>query len=93
MKPDINLDVPDEEAVSRATDDIDRQFLGAYRLVDAAHQALAEWAEQHGVNRERISWVIEAEASPSQCRLPQRDCECLQVCRLSLNWLALAVHL
>jgi len=49
MKPDINLDVPDDEVLSRLTDDIDRQLLGACRQVDAAPQALADWTTQHKV--------------------------------------------
>ncbi|MDE0298070.1 MAG: phytanoyl-CoA dioxygenase family protein [Candidatus Poribacteria bacterium] len=51
MKPDVHLDVPDREALSRASDDVQRQLLGAYRKVDSPPHALDCWAERHGVKR------------------------------------------
>ena len=60
MKVDINLDPPDERVIERANNDIDKQLLGAYRNVDTPPQALTDWAAHHGVNPERISWVVEA---------------------------------
>ena len=51
MKPDVHLDVPDQAALSRAPDDVERQLLGACRKVDAPPHALNSWAEQHGIKR------------------------------------------
>ena len=51
MKPDVYLDVPDQEAIDRASDDVERQLLGGYRKVDAPPHALNNWARQHGIKR------------------------------------------
>lgn len=51
MKPDVYLDVPDQEALNRASDDIERQLLGAYCKVDAPPHALNSWANKHGIKR------------------------------------------
>ena len=59
MKVDVNLDPPDERVIERVDDDIDRQLLGAYRDVDTAPRALLDWAENCGVSREPVSWVVE----------------------------------
>ena len=59
MKVDVNLDPPDEQVIARADNDIDKQLLGAYGNVDTPPQALVDWAEHHGVNPERTSWVVE----------------------------------
>ncbi len=60
MKPDVNLDPPDERVIERVEGDIDKQLLGAYNNVDTPPHALTDWAEHHGVNPEPISWVMEA---------------------------------
>jgi ectoine hydroxylase-related dioxygenase (phytanoyl-CoA dioxygenase family) len=59
MKTDQYLDPPDEQVLQRATTDIDRQLLGGYRNVDATPRALIDWAEQHGVNPDPVSWSTE----------------------------------
>ena len=59
MKVDVNLDPPDERVIERVGSTIDKQLLGAYRDVDTPPQTLTDWAEHHGINPARISWVVE----------------------------------
>ena len=58
MKPDQNLDVPDEELLKKA-EPITRQLLGGYRSVEAVPRTLLDWAANNQVCTERVPWVID----------------------------------
>jgi len=58
MKPEVYLDVPDQQLLQRA-DPIARQLLGGYRDVDTPPWALQDWAGRHQVARENVPWTIE----------------------------------
>jgi len=59
MKTDQYLDPPDEQVLERAATDTDRQLLGGYRNVDEVPRALIDWAQEHGVNPDPVSWTAE----------------------------------
>ena len=58
MKPDLNLDIPDERLLEKA-DPITRQLLGGYRSVETVPRTLLDWAAEHGVCTERVPWVVD----------------------------------
>jgi ectoine hydroxylase-related dioxygenase (phytanoyl-CoA dioxygenase family) len=58
MKPEVYLDVPDQQLLQRA-DPIARQLLGGYRDVDTPPWALQDWAGRHQVAPENVPWTVE----------------------------------
>ncbi len=58
MKPDLNLDIPDERLLEKA-DPITRQLLGGYRSVEAVPRTLLDWAAGNDVCTERVPWVVD----------------------------------
>jgi ectoine hydroxylase-related dioxygenase (phytanoyl-CoA dioxygenase family) len=58
MKPEVYLDVPDEQQLAQA-DPITRQLLGGYRDVDTPPWALERWAKRHGLVPESVPWTVE----------------------------------
>ena len=58
MKPEVYLDVPDQQLLERA-DPIARQLLGGYRDVDTPPWALRDWARRHQVAPENVPWTVE----------------------------------
>ncbi|MCZ6680667.1 MAG: hypothetical protein O7E52_25835 [Candidatus Poribacteria bacterium] len=58
MKPDVNLDVPDEVLLESAAP-IERQLLGGYRNVDDKPEALLDWVACHGIPRKPVPWTVE----------------------------------
>jgi hypothetical protein len=58
MKPEVYLDVPDQQLLQRA-DPIARQLLGGYRDVDTPPWALQDWAKRHQVAPAKVPWTVE----------------------------------
>lgn len=58
MKPEVYLDVPDQQLLQRA-DPIARQLLGGYRDVDTPPWALQDWAKRHQVAPANVPWTVE----------------------------------
>jgi ectoine hydroxylase-related dioxygenase (phytanoyl-CoA dioxygenase family) len=58
MKPEVYLDIPDEQQLAQA-DPITRQLLGGYRDVDTPPWALERWAKRHGIVSESVPWTVE----------------------------------
>jgi ectoine hydroxylase-related dioxygenase (phytanoyl-CoA dioxygenase family) len=58
MKPDLNLDIPDEALLEKA-EPVARQLLGGYRSVETVPRALLDWAAAHDVCTERVPWVVD----------------------------------
>ena len=58
MKPDLNLDIPDERLLEKA-DPVTWQLLGGYRSVEAVPRVLLDWAARHGACLERVPWVVD----------------------------------
>ncbi|MEM7428897.1 MAG: phytanoyl-CoA dioxygenase family protein [Pseudomonadota bacterium] len=59
MKPDYNLDVPDDAVLAKA-DPITHQLLGGYRSVETVPRAMLDWAAEHKICTDRIPWVVDA---------------------------------
>ena len=70
MKPDHNLDVPDD-AVLRQADPVRWQLLGGYRSVEAVPRAMLDWAKAHDVFPTRIPWTVEAESGTPREYIPR----------------------
>lgn len=61
MKPDENLDPPDQRLLDKA-DPITRQLLGGYSAVETVPRTLLDWAAENSVCLERIPWVVDADS-------------------------------
>ena len=59
MKVEKNLFPPDPSLLEAAEDEVDRQLLGGYIAVDTPHEALKNWAAEHGLPAEPPPWVME----------------------------------